>query len=69
MKRFFKTTLYLSLTIITLFSTAGCGRRKTAQSTVNSEDLSQEIIAGIAEGFKNGDIAVTDREKKMLNNL
>ncbi len=69
MHKLFKKSLFFSLTIITLMASSACGKRKTPKESVSSEELSQEIISGIADGFKNGDIEVTSREQKMISNF
>ncbi len=69
MHKFIKKSLFLSLTVVTMIAASACGKRKVHKEPVSSEELTQEIISGIAEGFKNGDIEVTSREQKMINNL
>ena len=54
---------------MTLIMITSCGQRKMPHETVSSEDLAQQIITGLAEGFKSGEIDVTTREKKLISNL
>ena len=65
----FRKTLYTGLVLLSLITICSCGKRKEPYESVSSEDLTQEIISGIAEGFKNGEINVTEREKRILSNL
>ncbi len=69
MYRIMKKSIFTGITIASLMAVASCGQRKIPKETVSSEELTQEIISGIAEGFKSGEITVTDREQKMLSNL
>ncbi|SDZ89148.1 hypothetical protein SAMN05216349_102147 [Oribacterium sp. KHPX15] len=69
MIRKFRKTVYTGLILLSLITICSCGKRKTPQESVSSEDLTQEIISGIAEGFKSGEINVTEREKRILSNL
>lgn len=69
MYKIIKKSLFIGVTIASLIAISSCGKRKVPKESVSSEELSQEIISGIAEGFKNGEITVTDREQKMLSNL
>lgn len=69
MHRFLRTSLYLSLTFMILFTSASCGHRKQPHETISAEELSQDIITGLAEGFRTGEIDVTTRERKILSGL
>jgi hypothetical protein len=69
MMKNFRKTIYTGLVLLSLITICSCGKRKEPYESVSSEDLTQEIISGIAEGFKNGEINVTEREKRILSNL
>lgn len=59
----------LILLYFTLIMLSSCGHRKVPHETVSSEELAQQIITGLADGFKSGEIDVTTREKKLISNL
>ncbi|SFG09569.1 DUF4367 domain-containing protein [Oribacterium sp. WCC10] len=69
MYRYIKKYLYIVLITMAMPFIVSCGARKQPKETVSAEELSQDIITGIAEGFKNGEIDVTSRERKLISNL
>lgn len=61
--------VFISLALMILLTSASCGHRKQPHETISAEELSQDIITGLAEGFRTGEIDVTTREKKLLSSL
>ncbi|ETP73862.1 hypothetical protein UYO_0116 [Lachnospiraceae bacterium JC7] len=64
-----KNTYIIIFSSLILIMLSSCGERKKPHETVSSEELSQQIITGLADGFKSGEIDVTTREKKIISNL
>ena len=69
MLRFIKKSSYSVLLMTFLLMITSCGQRKVPHETVSSEDLAQQIVNGLADGFKSGEIDVTTREKKIISNI
>ncbi|OON85449.1 hypothetical protein BXO88_12390 [Oribacterium sp. C9] len=69
MFRSLRKSSYPVIISMALLMLSSCGQRKMPHETISSEELSQQIITGLAEGFKSGEIDVTTREKKIISNL
>ena len=69
MHRLLKEGIVISLALMILLTSASCGHRKQHHETISAEELSQDIITGLAEGFRTGEIDISSREKKLLSSL